>query len=209
MPDKSKKIVIIDYGMGNLRSVFNKFRRMGYVSEISSDPDVIKKADRLILPGVGHFAKGMRNLKDKGLIEVLNNKVLIERTPIFGICLGMQLFSEYSEEGDCQGLGWIKAKTVRFIINDKIKYKIPNIGWNTVKIVNKAGIDDFLTDDDFFYFVHGYHTQCQDLTDVWMTSQYEFEFISAIKKNNIFGTQFHPEKSHDTGFKLLKNFIEL
>jgi glutamine amidotransferase len=209
MPDNSKKIVIIDYGMGNLRSVFNKFRRMGYISEISSDPDVIKKADKLILPGVGHFAKGMRNLEEKGLIDVLNDKVLHEKIPIFGICLGMQLFSEYSEEGDCQGLGWIKARTVRFRINDKIKYKIPHIGWNTVKIVNNAGIDDFLTDDDFFYFVHSYHVKCADISDVWMTSWYEHEFISAIKKNNIFGTQFHPEKSHDTGMKLLKNFIEL
>ena len=209
MPDNSKKIVIIDYGMGNLRSVFNKFRRIGYISEISSDPDVIKKADKLILPGVGHFAKGMRNLEEKGLIDVLIHKVLAEKTPIFGICLGMQLFSEYSDEGSCSGLGWIKAKTVHFRINDKIKYKIPHIGWNTVNIVNKAGIDDFLTNDDFFYFVHSYHVKCEDISDVWMTSLYESEFISAIKKSNIFGTQFHPEKSHDTGMKLLKNFIEL
>jgi glutamine amidotransferase len=150
----------------------------------------------------------MRNLEEKGLIDVLNIKYY-EKTPIFGICLGMQLFSEYSEEGDCQGLGWIKAKTVRFRINDKIKYKIPHIGWNTVNIVNNAGIDNFLTNDDFFYFVHSYHVKCEDISDVWMTSWYEFEFTSAIKKSNIFGTQFHPEKSHDTGMKLLKNFIEL
>lgn len=208
MPDSSKNIVIIDYGMGNLRSVFNKFRRMGYASEISSDPVVIRKADKLVLPGVGHFTKGMRNLEESGIIEVLNDKVLHEKTPIFGICLGMQLFSEYSEEGDCQGLGWIKAKTVRFRINDKIKYKIPHIGWNTVNVINKTGIDDFLGDDDFFYFVHSYHVQCTYNTDVWMTSWYENEFTSAIKKNNIFGTQFHPEKSHDSGFKLLKKFIE-
>lgn len=209
MPDKSKKIVIIDYSMGNLRSVYNKFRRMGYISEISSDPDVIKKADKLILPGIGHFVIGMQNLKRKGLIDVLNDKVLSEKIPVFGICLGMQLFSEYSEEGDCEGLGWIKAKTVRFRINDKIKYKIPHIGWNTVNIIKKAGIDDFLTDEDLFYFVHSYHIQCKDITDVWMTSRYESEFTSAIKKNNIIGTQFHPEKSHDAGFKLLKKFIEL
>jgi len=209
MPGNSKMIVIIDYGMGNLRSVFNKFNRMGFISEISSEPDVIKKADKIILPGVGHFAKGMSNLKEKGLIDVLNDKVLLEKTPVFGICLGMQLFSEYSEEGDCPGLGWIKATTVRFRIKDKIKYKIPHIGWNTVNIVNKSGIDDFLTDDDIFYFVHSYHTQCRDIAYVWMTSWYEYEFVSAIKKENIFGTQFHPEKSHDTGMKLLKLFIEL
>jgi glutamine amidotransferase len=209
MHDNSKKIVIVDYGMGNLRSVFNKFRRMGYKSEISSNPDVIKEADKLILPGVGHFAKGMRNLEDRGIIDVLNDTVLHKKTPIFGICLGMQLFSEYSEEGDCQGLGWIKAKTVRFRINDKTKFKIPHIGWNTVNIVNKSGIDDFLTDDDYFYFVHSYHIQCNDITDVWMSSRYENEFTSAIKKGNIFGSQFHPEKSHDAGFKLLKKFIEL
>jgi glutamine amidotransferase len=209
MPDNSKKIVIIDYGMGNLRSVFNKFRRMGYIPEISSDPEVIKKADKLILPGVGHFAKGMNNLKERGIIDVLNDKVLNDKTQIFGICLGMQLFSEYGEEGDCKGLGWIKANTVRFRINDKTKFKIPHIGWNTVNIVNKAGIDDFLNNDDFFYFVHSYYVHCLDNSDIWMTSWYEFEFVSAIKKNNIFGTQFHPEKSHDAGFKLLKKFIEL
>ena len=209
MPDSSNKIVIIDYGMGNLRSVFNKFRRMGYESEISSNPDAIKKASKLILPGVGHFAKGMGYLDERGLIDVLNDKILHEKTPVFGICLGMQLFSEYSEEGDCQGLGWIKAKTVRFRIKDKIKYKIPHIGWNTVNIFNKAGIDDFITNEDFFYFVHSYHIQCNDTADVWMTSWYENEFTSAIKQGNIFGTQFHPEKSHDAGFKLLKNFIEL
>jgi|SRR4030095_8425999 len=209
MPDNSKKIVIIDYGMGNLRSVFNKFRRMGYSSEISSEPSVIKKADKLILPGVGHFAKGMKNLKEKGIIDILNDKVLDKKTPIFGICLGMQLFSEFSEEGDCEGLGWIKAKTVRFRINDKIKYKIPHIGWNTVDVVNKAGIDDFLNGEDFFYFVHSYYVQCTDTTDVWMTSWYESEFTSAVKKSNLFGTQFHPEKSHDSGFMLLKKFIEL
>ena len=209
MPDNSKMIVIIDYGMGNLRSVFNKFRRMGYTSKISSNPDVIMKAEKIILPGVGHFAKGMGNLKDRGLIDVLNDKVLHEKTPIFGICLGMQLFSEYSEEGDCKGLGWINAKTVRFRINDKTKYKIPHIGWNTVNIVNSIGVDDFLSVDDFFYFVHSYHVQCNDIADVWMTSRYECEFTSAIKKDNIFGTQFHPEKSHDAGFMLLKKFIEL
>jgi imidazole glycerol-phosphate synthase subunit HisH len=209
MPGNSKKIVIIDYGMGNLRSVYNKFRRMGYVSEISSDPYVIKKANTLILPGVGHFAKGMKNLEEKGLVDVLNDKVINEKIPIFGICLGMQLFSEYSEEGNCKGLGWLKAKTVRFKINDKIKYKIPHIGWNTVNIINKSGIDDFLADDDFFYFVHTYHIQCSEDADVWMTSRYESDFISAVKKSNIYGTQFHPEKSHDAGFKLLKNFIEL
>ena len=209
MPDNSKKIVIIDYGMGNLRSVFNKFRRMGYTSEISSDKDVIRKADILILPGVGHFAKGMKNLEERGLINVLNDRVLNDSVPIFGICLGMQLFSEYSEEGDCEGLGWLNAKTVRFSINDKIKYKIPHIGWNTVKIVNEAGIDDFLNGEDFFYFVHSYCIQCNDTADVWMTSFYESEFTSAVKKSNIFGTQFHPEKSHDAGFKLLKKFIEL
>jgi imidazole glycerol-phosphate synthase subunit HisH len=209
MPVNPKKIVIIDYGMGNLRSVYNKFRKMGYVSEISSEIDVIKKADKLILPGVGHFAKGMSNLAERGLVDVLNDKVLHEKTPIFGICLGMQLFSEYSEEGDCKGLGWIKAKTTRFRVEDKIKYKIPHIGWNSVNIVNEAGIDDFLTDDDLFYFVHSYHVQCSDASDVWMRSCYEFEFVSAMKRNNIFGTQFHPEKSHDAGLNLLKRFIEL
>jgi glutamine amidotransferase len=209
MPGNSTNIVIIDYGMGNLRSVFNKFRKMGYHPEISSNPDVIKKADKLILPGIGHFGKGMQNLKERGLIDAINEKVLIGKTPIFGICLGMQLFSEYSQEGDCKGLGWLKAKTLLFKVNDKVKYKIPHIGWTTVNIINKSGIDDSLTDDDFFYFVHSYYVHCTDSADIWMTSFYESEFTSAIKKDNILGTQFHPEKSHDAGIKLLKQFIEL
>jgi glutamine amidotransferase len=209
MPSNTNLIVIVDYGMGNLRSVANKFKKMGLTAEISSNLNVIKKAYKLILPGVGHFAKGMSNLKEKGLINILNEKVLVEKTPIFGICLGMQLFSNFSEEGNCPGLGWIDARTIHFSVKDKIKFKIPHIGWNSVSIVNKSGIDDFLTNDDMFYFVHSYHIHCNDTANVWMTTSYEYEFVSAIKKENIFGTQFHPEKSHDAGMKLLKLFIEL
>ena len=130
------KITIIDYGMGNLRSVEKKFLKVGAKVEISRDPDIIAQADKLVLPGVGHFANGVKNLYEFGIWEVLNKKALIDHIPILGICLGMQLLGNHSEEGDTKGLGWIDANVQRFVITEPIRYKIPHIGWNTL-IINK------------------------------------------------------------------------
>lgn len=202
-------ITIVDYHMGNLRSVFNKFRRMGVNCLITSASNEILKADKLILPGVGHFRKGMENLKDLGLVNILNKKVIEEKTPILGICLGLQLFCKRSGEGNAEGLKWIDAEVVRFSVSDKIKYKVPHIGWNDVSIINRNYLDDGINEFDQFYFVHSYHLKCNNSTDIWMTSVYDYEFVSAIHHENIYGTQFHPEKSHDIGFSLLKKFAEL
>lgn len=204
-------IVIIDYGVGNLRSVYNKLKRIGHPAEITSDPALISKADKLILPGVGHFRNGMNKLKDYGLLELLNRRVLTEKIPIFGICLGVQLFTKRSEEGDCEGLGWIDAETVRFVIPeaDRTKFKVPHIGWNSVKIVKDSALFKNVDPSELFYFVHSYHLKCNNHAVELGTSNYEYEFVSCIEQGNIFGTQFHPEKSQDAGVQLFENFAKL
>jgi glutamine amidotransferase len=202
-------IVIIDYGMGNLRSVQNKLKRIGCSSEISSDPNVIGKADKLILPGVGHFANGMRKLSDLNLINSLNQKVVIGKTPVLGICLGMQLMGTFSEEGSTAGLGWIDTKTILFRIpeTDKYRFKVPHIGWNDVCI----GMDSILFKDipasAQFYFVHSYHYETSVNNMITGITNYCYDFVSCVERGNIFGTQFHPEKSQDAGMQILKNFI--
>lgn len=202
-------IVVIDYNMGNLRSVNNKFKRIGIESKISSVKEEIENAEKLVLPGVGHFKKGMENLKELGLIKVLNKKILGEKTPILGICLGVQLFCKHSEEGNAEGLGWIDAEVIRFRVSDKIKFKIPHMGWNNVEIINSNSLDKVIHKNDQFYFVHSYHLKCNNPSNIWMTTIYDYEFVSAIHHDNIYGTQFHPEKSHDAGYNLLKKFAEL
>ncbi len=203
-------IVIVNYRMGNLRSVSNKFNRMGVNCIVTSEREEIKKAKKLILPGVGHFKNAMQNLHELGLIEIINRKVIGEKTPILGICLGTQLFAKYSEEGNCKGLGWIDAEVIKFKISKKLRFKVPHMGWNNVSVKKNANrLDKIIKEDDQFYFVHSYHLKCNNPSDVWMTSDYNYEFVSAVNRENIYGTQFHPEKSHDAGFELLKSFVEL
>lgn len=202
-------IVIIDYGMGNLRSVYNKFKRLGVNCIISSKHEDIESAEKLILPGVGHFRYGMENLQKLDLITLLIKKVIDEKTPILGICLGTQLFCSHSEEGNCVGLGWLDAEVVKFKVSDTLKYKVPHMGWNDVKVLQTNSIDRVINTDDKFYFVHSYHLRCNNPSDVWMTTEYDYEFVSAVHKDNIYGTQFHPEKSHDAGYELLKKFAEI
>jgi len=202
-------MLIIDYGMGNLRSVYNKFKRMGINCMISSKKEDIESAEKLILPGVGHFKFAMQNLHMLGLIGLLNKKVIDEKTPILGICLGTQLFCRNSEEGRCEGLGWMDAEVVKFKVSDRIKYKVPHMGWNDVTVRNSNALDKVIKAGEKFYFVHSYHLICNDQTDVWMTTEYDYEFVSAVHRDNIYGTQFHPEKSHDVGYALLKKFTEL
>jgi glutamine amidotransferase len=203
-----QKIVIIDYGMGNLRSVFNKFKRLNINVMISSKPGDILSADKLILPGVGHFANGMKNLKEYGLLEIINEKVLIRKTPILGICLGMQLFTKYSEEGNSEGLGWFDAQTIRFKISDSKIWKVPHIGWNTLSINKDHHLLHQIDTKSMFYFVHSYHVVCNEENDILTKTTYNYEFVSGITKNNICGIQFHPEKSHDAGALMLENYAK-
>jgi imidazole glycerol-phosphate synthase subunit HisH len=203
------KIVIIDYGMGNLRSVYNKLNRYGISALISNKIDEINSADKLILPGVGNFAYGMKNIKDLNLLNVLKHKVNEEKVPILGICLGMQLLTKHSEEGDVEGLGFIDADTKRFSFNGGKKLKVPHIGWNTVTINKTSPLLSDIENEALFYFVHSYYVSCNNTQDVLLSSHYGLDFISGFQKDNIYGTQFHPEKSHSTGIQLIKNFIAL
>ncbi len=203
-------IVIIDYGMGNLGSIFNMLKKIGAPAEISGDPPKIFSAEKLILPGVGAFDHGMKNLRERGLIPILNKRVLEEKCPILGICLGMQLLTQCSEEGTLPGLGWIAAKTRHFRFSDGMaRLKIPHMGWNEVQPVTAAPLFDGYEGIPRFYFVHSYHVCCEDTQDILGTTIYGYEFVSSVKHDNILGTQFHPEKSHKYGLQLLKNFIAL
>ncbi|WP_036026434.1 imidazole glycerol phosphate synthase subunit HisH [Leptospira noguchii] len=206
----NQKIVIVDYGMGNLRSVKMKFERMKYDSVISSDPEIIKNASHLILPGVGHFAEGMKNIFERGLKESLDHAVIQRKVPILGICLGMQLLTRFSEEGNVNGLGWIDALTRKFDFNSSpngVKYRIPHVGWNSIKIRRDSVLLEGIQNLSRFYFTHSYAVQCEVETESIAETEYGYSFSSIVQKDNIYGTQFHPEKSHQIGLKLIENFI--
>jgi len=203
------KIIIVDYGMGNLRSIQNKFANTGVDVTISSDPKEIRHSSKLILPGVGHFGSGVKKLTELGIWDALNKAVLVNRTPILGICLGMQLMAGHSEEGDVDGLGWFDGDVIKFNIKNKIKFKVPHMAWNSANITKESILFENIPDNSMFYFVHSYHMRCNVQEDVLSTTEYEYEFTSAIQKGNIYGTQFHPEKSHDWGEQLLANFAKL
>jgi glutamine amidotransferase len=203
-------IIIIDYGVGNLGSIKNMLKRAGVDSTISSDRGHIEKAHKLILPGIGSFDYGMKKLIECGLADILNKKVLEEKIPILGICLGAQLFTKRSEEGKLNGLGWLDAETVKFNFdNSKSGLKIPHMGWSEVSPVKKSLLFKDMYEEPRFYFVHSYHIRPNNEADVITKTKYGYEFVSAIEKENIIGVQFHPEKSHKFGIKLLKNFVEL
>ncbi len=202
-------IVIIDYEMGNLWSVLKAFKRINADAIVSSKIEDIKNAGKLILPGVGHFRNGMDKLRKLNLIDVLNEKVLSQKTPILGICLGVQLFTKHSEEGDCEGLGWLDGKTIRFNFDKSNSiYKIPHMGWNNIKPEKDCVLFDGLEKDALFYFVHSFHVCPDKKDDIASTTEYNVRFVSSVQKDNIYGTQFHPEKSHKNGLKILKNFVE-
>jgi glutamine amidotransferase len=199
-------MVIIDYGMGNLGSIHNMLRRLGTEAIVTSDHAAIQSARKLILPGVGAFDHGMENLARLGLIPVLNEAVLAKKTPVLGICLGMQLLSRRSEEGQLPGLGWIDAQTVRFRFpENSARLKIPHMGWNFISPRTTHPLLEGL-DNPRFYFVHSYHVCCDCPEHVLATCRHGIEFTAAVCKDNILGTQFHPEKSHRFGMALLKNF---
>ena len=194
-------LVVVDYGMGNLRSVAKAFERLGAAATISGDPDVVSRAARIVLPGVGHFARGMANLRP--LVGVLEER-RAAGVPILGICLGMQLMTQGSEEGEGAGLGWFEAKTVRFQV---APLRVPHFGWNTVH----ARRDDAWlggADGASFYFAHAYHVTDGDPEAVVATTRYgSSEFVSVIRRGNVAAAQFHPEKSHRRGLELLRRWL--
>lgn len=202
-------ITIVDYGMGNLGSVKNMFKRIGAQVEISSDADVIHKASKILLPGVGAFDTAMQKISATGLREVLDYKALQQRVPVLGICLGMQLLAEGSDEGTLPGLCWIKGYTHAFSFPKEQNLKVPHMGWNRVAIQHPAKLVENLGDDPRFYFVHSYYVRCSNPENVILKTIYGVEFDSALQFENIYGAQFHPEKSHKFGMRLLENFAKL
>ncbi|CAG1001372.1 glutamine amidotransferase [Burkholderiales bacterium] len=200
-------ITIIDYGMGNLGSIRNMLKRVGQESEVTCDPQHVARATKLILPGVGSFDAGMANLRADGMAEVLDERVLYSRIPILGICLGMQLMTHRSDEGVADGLGWVDAEVLKFRPSDAAP-KIPHMGWNLVKPVRQSPLLQDLPDEARFYFVHSFHVRCLQPDDVLLTTSYGAPFHSGFEHNNIWGVQFHPEKSHKFGMQLLRNFAQ-
>jgi imidazole glycerol-phosphate synthase subunit HisH len=198
-------ITIVDYGMGNLGSVQNMFKYIGVDSHITSDITEIMDSKKLLLPGVGSFDAAMTVLNDSGLKEALNQKVLVEKVPILGICLGMQLLMEGSDEGKLPGLSWIKGHAYHFPIEKGIR--IPHMGWNLVKPSAQLGLTESISDESKFYFVHSFYVLVSDQRNSILKSTYgSTTFDSAVCIGNIYGTQFHPEKSHRFGMQVLKNF---
>lgn len=203
-------IVIIDFGMGNLGSIYNMLKYLEAEVMISSKVSDIENADKLILPGVGAFDNGMKNLRNLDLISYLEKKVFNERTPILGICLGMQLLTKKSEEGTSAGLGWVDAETIKFSFDkEKNNLKVPHMGWNSVKIKNSRSLFNNMSSDAKFYFVHSYYVVCHNEQEILTTTFHGYDFVSAFQSNNIFGVQFHPEKSHKFGMNLFHNFIQM
>lgn len=198
-------IKIIDYGAGNIGSITNMLLRLGQECEVTNDPEKINKATKLILPGVGKFDYGMSKLKESGLIEILNEKALVEKIPILGICLGAQLMTKSSQEGEIPGLSWFDAEVLKF--KDGL-LRVPHMGWNSVYPCINDRITFNLTESRF-YFVHSYYIHSNNPDEVMFTSTYGQEFAAGLKKNNIYAVQFHPEKSHKFGIQLFENFLSI
>jgi glutamine amidotransferase len=202
-------IVVIDNDLGNIGSVLNMLKKIGARAIISKKPDDLLNASKLILPGVGSFDDGIKNLVRYDYISTLNKLVLDDKVPILGICLGMQLMTRRSEEGSLDGLCWIDAEVKRFnFLKSDHHLKIPHMGWNEIKIEQKNSFFKNYKEKDRFYFVHSYHLVCHNLKNVLATTLHGYNFPSVIINENIIGTQFHPEKSHRYGMAFLKRFIK-
>ena len=201
-------ITIVDYGMGNLGSVENMLKKVGAEFKLSSSKEDILNATKLILPGVGSFDMGIKNLKKYGYFELIKDRVLNDKIPILGICLGMQLLTKESQEGIEKGFGFINASVNKFSFDIKSKLKVPHMGWNIVNIKKTNNIYVGLTEEQRFYFVHSFAVECNDKENILTTTNYGYEFVSSFQKDNILGAQFHPEKSHKFGMNFFRNFVE-
>jgi len=203
-------ITIIDYGLGNIKSFVNLYERLNIVVSVAKTADDLKKATKFILPGVGAFDNAMSKLNNSGMREALEVLVLEDRLPILGVCVGMQILAHSSEEGVLPGLGWIDGTVKKFDTSFlKFKTLLPHMGWNTIHPDNCSPLLVGFNDDSLFYFLHSYYFQCNNKNDAIATTEYGIIFTSALNNNNIYAVQFHPEKSHQCGIQLLKNFADL
>jgi glutamine amidotransferase len=201
-------VVIVDYGLSNLRSVLMKFARLKIGARIAESPAGAEAATRLVLPGVGSFGAGMRNLRERGWVEFLRHKALEEKVPLLGICLGMQLLTEYGEEGDCPGLGLVPGGARRIDVSGSaVKLRLPHVGWNRVTITRPdAALFSGIDPKSRFYFVHSYAVFPSNPEDASAVCDYGVRFAAALERGNIHAAQFHPEKSHHHGLAMLENF---
>lgn len=199
-------VAVIDYGMGNIGSICKMLRLVGAEPVVSSDPKQLEAADKLVLPGVGHFDRAMSNLTAAGLAEPLKELVQGKQMPILGICLGMQLMCGSSEEGTQPGLGFLDARVRRFEPEDR-RLKVPHMGWREVEIARPSGLLAGIDAESRFYFVHSYYVDCAVESDVLARSTYGKPFVSAFSRDNVHGVQFHPEKSHKFGIRVFRNFV--
>ncbi len=200
-------VAVIDYNMGNVGAIMNMLRKIGAEAMLTRDFLDIERASHVILPGVGSFDRGLENLDRYGLRSVLDELALARRVPVLGICLGMQLLSRCSEEGTEEGLGWLDARTIRFTGDDVGVRKIPHMGWNFVRPRVGCQLFDRFSDPPRFYFAHSYQVVCDEEADIAGTTRYGRQFTSVVAKDNVFGVQFHPEKSHRYGIELLRSFV--
>lgn len=206
----TRNICIVDYGQGNLGSIRNMLLRLGTDSRITQDPDEIGEASHLILPGVGAFDRGMKAIAERGLREVLGQQALERRIPVLGICLGAQLMTRGSEEGDLPGLGWFAAHVRRFRFDPPLAPRpVPNVGWRNVWATHPQTLARGLEDECRFYFVHSYHLVADNDAEVALMSFYGAEFVAGMQRDNLYSAQFHPEKSHRFGMAFLRNFINV
>ena len=199
-------IAVIDYDVGNVGSIANMLRKAGVEAVITADPEQIERADKIVLAGVGSFDTGMQKLRQHGMVDLLDRRVRDGGTPLLGICLGMQFFGRGSEEGREPGLGWLRAETVRFKLPSDSRLKIPHMGWNALDLAPSVNGSHGIAADARFYFVHSYHMVCEDEGDVFARTTYGYPFVSAVRRGNLFGVQFHPEKSHRFGLAMMERF---
>jgi glutamine amidotransferase len=203
-------IALVDYGLGNISAFANVYKRMNIPVVIAKNAAQLLEADKIILPGVGSFDYAMQRLNQSGIRETLDELVLINKIPVMGICVGMQMLAVSSEEGKLPGLGWIDGEVKKF---DPLTFSqeacIPHMGWNDVKSVVKMQLFENLEQNARFYFLHSFYFHCNRSENVIATTDYGIQFSSAICSNNIYGVQFHPEKSHQWGIQLLKNFSKI
>jgi glutamine amidotransferase len=203
-------VTIIDYGVGNIGSIANMLKKVGSDSVITSDPEQIAKAEKIVLCGIGAFDDGMSKLESMNIVDVLKKKVLEDKTPILGVCLGMQLFTNGSEEGKKQGLGFVNAYTKRFDFSEikpEKPLRVPHMGWNIARAVKPSKLYENMYDEPRFYFVHSYYVSLNQREDELLQTNYGIDFTSSFENDNIIGVQFHPEKSHKFGMRLYENFV--